>query len=100
MENGGKFSHVAKYLGEAVDKVRRQENRELMKQGMYDLKGTKYDWLTNPANMSEWQKERFQALRKSTLRTARAWAIKEADQKLWHEDWIYIQMKSEIDLFH
>ena len=76
--------HVAKYLGEAVDKVRRQEDRELMKQGMYGLKGTKYDWLTNPANMSEWQKERFQALRKSTLRTTRACAIKEVDQKLWH----------------
>ena len=92
--------HVAKYLGEAVAKVRRQENRERMKQGMYDPKGTKYDWRTNPTNMSERQKERFQALRKSTLRTARAWVIKEVDQKLWHEDWIYIQMKSEIDLFH
>ncbi len=84
--------HVVKYLGAAVDKVRRQENRELMKQGMDDLKGTKYYWLTNPVNMSERQKKRFQALRKSTLRTARAWAIKEAAQKLWHyvsRTWAY-----------
>ena len=34
--------HVAKYLGEAVDKVRREEHRKLMKvrQGLF-LKGTK-----------------------------------------------------------
>ena len=37
--------HVAKYLGEAVDKVRREEHRKLMKAGKADLEGTKYDWL-------------------------------------------------------
>ncbi len=76
--------HVAKCLGDAVDKVRRQEHRALMKQGQEDLKGTKYDWLTNPANLSRKQKLRFQQLRTSTLKTARAWAIKEMAQRLWH----------------
>ena len=76
--------HVAKCLGDAVDKVRRQEHRALMKQGQEDLKGTKYDWLTNPANLSRRQKRRFQQLRTSTLKTARAWAIKEMAQRLWH----------------
>ena len=61
--------HVAKCLGIAVDKVRRQEHRALMKQGQEALKGTKYDWLTNPANMSRKQKMRFQQLRTSTLKT-------------------------------
>lgn len=42
--------HVAKCLV-AVDRVRRQEHWVLMKQGQEDLKGTKYGWLTNPANM-------------------------------------------------
>ena len=60
-----------------MDKVRRQEHRALMKEGLEDLKGTKYDWLTHPANMSAKQKARFQQLRTSTLKTARAWAIKE-----------------------
>ena len=69
--------HVAKYLGEAVDKVRREEHRKLMKAGKADLKGTKYDWLSNPKNMTRRQKQRFKALRDSTLKTARAWAIKE-----------------------
>ena len=75
--------HVAKYLGEAVDKVRREEHRKLMKAGKADLKGTKYDWLYNPQNMTRKQKQRFKALRDSTLKTARAWAIKEFAMSLW-----------------
>ena len=75
--------HVAKYLGEAVDKVRREEHRKLMKAGKADLKGTKYDWLSNPKNMTRRQKQRFKALRDSTLKTARAWAIKELAMSLW-----------------
>ncbi len=76
--------HVAKYLGEAVDKVRRQEHKALMAEGYVDLKGSKYDWLTNPENMTRQQKYRFKTLRDSTLKTARAWAIKELAMSLWH----------------
>ncbi len=76
--------HVMKKIVEAVDKVRRQENRELRKAGIEDLTGTKYDWLTNRENMSARQKKRFQQLKHSSLKTARAWAIKELSQKLWH----------------
>jgi len=84
--------HVAKYLGEAVDKVRRQEHKTLMAEGYEDLKGSKYDWLTNPQNMTRKQKHRFKALRDSTLKTARAWAIKELAMSLWHygsKTWAY-----------
>ena len=45
--------HVAKHLGEAVDKVRRQKNRTLMSEGIKDLVGTKYHWLNNSANMTQ-----------------------------------------------
>jgi transposase len=76
--------HVAKYLGEAVDKVRRHEHKALMVEGYEDLKGSKYDWLYNPKNMTHKQKIRFKALRDSTLKTARAWAIKELAMSLWH----------------
>lgn len=76
--------HVAKYLGEAVDKVRRQEHRALLQVGRDDLKGTKYDWLMNPKNMTRAQRQLFAALRDSTLKTARAWAIKELAMDLWH----------------
>ncbi len=76
--------HVAKYLGDAVDKVRRNEHKALMAEGYEDLKGSKYDWLHNPKNMTHKQKTRFRALRDSTLKTARAWAIKELAMSLWH----------------
>lgn len=76
--------HVAKYLGEAVDKVRRQEHKALMAEGYEDLKGSKHDWLYNPENMTRKQKLRFRSLRDSTLKTARAWAIKELAMSLWH----------------
>lgn len=76
--------HVAKYLGEAVDKVRRQEHKALMAEGRQDLKGTKYSWLYNPSNMPSNQKREFKKLRDSALKTARAWALKETAMSLWH----------------
>lgn len=76
--------HVAKYLGAAVDKVRRQEHKALMSEGYMDLKGSKYDWLYNPKNMTHQQKIRFKVLRESTLKTARAWAIKALAMSQWN----------------
>jgi transposase len=52
-------------------------------QGWEDLKGTKHAWLRNPWNMSARQWRDFQALRLSTLKTARAWAIREFAMSLW-----------------
>jgi len=75
--------HVAKLLGEAVDKVRREEHRQLREQARDDLKGTRYVWLTDPANMTRQQKAKFNALRAGTLKTARAWAIKDLASQLW-----------------
>ena len=100
--------HVAKYLGEAVDKVRRQEHKALMAQGCEQLKGSKYDWLYNPENMSYKQSKRFKALRDSALKTARAWAIKELAMSLWHyvsktwalkgwEQWYSWAVRSRLD---
>jgi transposase len=76
--------HVAKYLGDAVDTVRRQEHKMLMGQGDETLKGSKHDWLYNLKNMTLKRKRQFKALRESTLRTARAWAIKQLAMSLWH----------------
>jgi transposase len=75
--------HVAKHLGEAVDQVRRQENRELRAEGDERLVRTKYLWLWNPDRMSRAQWREFAPLRNSRLRVARAWAIKEAAMLLW-----------------
>jgi transposase len=75
--------HVAKHLGEAVDKVRRGENRELRAAGDERLVGTRYDWLRPPDSFEEPQWREFGALRRSKLKTARAWALKEQAMVLW-----------------
>src|SRR6266702_3313465 len=43
--------HVAQHLGQAVDDVRRKENKALQSKGDKQLVGTRYDWLRNPTTM-------------------------------------------------
>lgn len=69
--------HIAKHLGDAVDKVRRRENRTLRAAGDDRLTGTRYDWLRNPTAMEPADRKAFAALRQSGLTTARAGALKE-----------------------
>jgi len=76
--------HVAKHLGDAVDKVRRREHRDLTEAGRSDLTGTKYLWLRNPEKMSPGQWSQMKSLRHSTLRTAEAWSVKELAMSLWN----------------
>ena len=75
--------HVSKYLGEAVEKVRRQEHKELMAQGDETLKGTRQLWLYNPQNFSPDQAEEFSTLKDLQLKVARAWAAKELFSRFW-----------------
>ena len=75
--------HVSKYLGEAVDKVRRQEHKDLMAHGDETLKGSRQLWLYNPQNFSPEQAEEFSALKDLHLKVARAWAAKELFSKFW-----------------
>jgi transposase len=75
--------HVSKYLGEAVDKVRRAEHKELMAQGDETLKGTRQLWLYNPQHFSPEQVGEFSALKDLHLKVARAWAAKELFSKFW-----------------
>ncbi len=75
--------HVAKHLGEAVDRVRRAENKALQKDEDDRLVGTKYDWLRNPNNFGRVAWAEFRELRESKLKTARAWALKEHGMQFW-----------------
>lgn len=75
--------HVAKHLGDAVNDVRRQEHAELRSFGDDLLKGSRYLWLKNPENMSPEHRLRFEALRGTNLRVAKAWAMKETARHLW-----------------
>lgn len=75
--------HIAKHLGEAVDRVRRRENKTLRAAGDDRLTGTRYDWLRHPAAMEPKDRQEFATLRNSNLKTARAWALKEAAMALY-----------------
>jgi transposase len=75
--------HVAKHLNEAVDRVRRQENRTLRADGDDRLVGSKHLWLYHPDNLDSDRKEELDALRGESLRTGRAWAIKEFFRRFW-----------------
>ena len=75
--------HVAQHLSQAVDEVRRKENKALRAQGDDRLKGTRYDWLRNPATIDPEDRRAFAALRQSELKTARAWALKETAMNLY-----------------
>lgn len=80
--------HVLKHVSDAVDMVRKAESRSLASEGDNTLKGTKYTWLRNPANFTREAWRDFAALRDSTLKSARAWAMKESLRRLW--DYKYI----------
>lgn len=87
--------HVAKHLNEAVDKVRRAENKALLASDDDRLKGTKQLWLFRKPNLSHQQRRRFDAIKKRGLQTARAWTLKE--QFRWF--WRYIYVTSAHDFF-
>ena len=73
--------HIAKYLGEAVDKVRKQEHRLFQKAGSSVLTGTKYLWLSN--NWDTKSKKQYASIKNTCIKTSRAWAIKEAFKGFW-----------------
>ena len=69
--------HVAKYLGEAVDAVRKQEHRRLSEAGTSPLTGSKWAWLKKYPDGRSAEAVSFRALNQLNLKTSRAWTIKE-----------------------
>jgi len=74
---------VAKPLHEAVDEVRRAEQRALKQAGDTRLTGTKSRWLMRPKAMTAEQRATLRTLTRSDLKVARAWALKERFRQLW-----------------
>ena len=48
------------------------------------LSGSKYLWLYAEENLPEQHRARFAQLKALTLKTGRAWALKESLRELWH----------------
>ena len=70
--------HVAKMLNEAVDRVRRREHKELLKQNDQRLTGSRQLWLYNPINLKDERAEEFERLIQSELKTSQTWMLKES----------------------
>jgi len=75
--------HIMRHVVEAVDKVRKKENKALMSAGDSTLVKSKYLWLYSAENVPERSREHFNAIKAMELKTARAWALKEALRELW-----------------
>jgi len=71
--------HVVKLMNEAVDKVRRMEQKE----NPLLLKHTRYIWLKNPEKLTEKQTKKMKSLAKENLKTARAYQIKRTLQDIY-----------------
>ena len=76
--------HTMRHVLDAVDKVRKNEHRQLIEKGEDLLKGTKYLWLWSNENIPEWRQPEFKALKAKDLKVCRAWAIKENLRHMWN----------------
>src|SRR3989441_8400060 len=76
--------HIMTHMGQAVDDVRKREHRALAATGDDTLSGSKYLWLYAEENLPEQHRARFAQLKALTLKTGRAWALKESLRELWH----------------
>lgn len=75
--------HVSKYLGEAVDTVRKQEPRRLSQIGDSALTGSKWAWLKSYPDARSAEAVSFRALNPLNLKTSRAWTIQENFTPFW-----------------
>src|SRR6202140_4883094 len=78
--------HVAKMLNGAVDRVRRNEQKELLNQDDARLIGSRQLWLYNPINLKDERAEEFERLIQSELKTSRAWMLKESFAGFWQQE--------------
>lgn len=75
--------HIVGHMNQALDQVRRAENKTLRAEGDDRLVGSKYLWLYAAENVPPHRSDDFHALRTMKLRTARAWSMKELLRGLW-----------------
>lgn len=76
--------HISANLNDAVDQVRRSQNKTAVEEGDDTLKGTRQLWLSSPRSHSKEEQAQFTALQKQHRKIARAWAIKEAFVAFWN----------------
>ena len=75
--------HVMVNVNKAVDDTRREESWEKK-----TLLGTRYLWLKNPENLTDKQLEELESIKDLDLKTARAYHIKTALQRVWKFEFV------------
>lgn len=100
--------HLMKMLNGAVDEVRRREAVLGTQMVCTALKKTRQMWLWGEENLPERHAARFEALKDSTLKTARAWRLKELwrtfkrcldvdDAHAFFHKWYVLAMQSKLE---
>lgn len=94
--------HVIKAVNEAVDKVRRNEQKSCK-----DLKNTRYIWLKNENNLTKNQKEMLDRLKDCNLDTAKAYRMRLTMQEIYQypreiapmvlQDWIQWGLRCRLE---
>ena len=76
--------HIAKKLGEAIDKVRALETKALIVKGKdVILKNSRWCFLKNPKNLTPKQQVKLKDLLRCNLKTIGAYLLKEHFQRFW-----------------
>jgi len=75
--------HVVAKLLLAVDKVRTAEAKAMHSRYPKVLAHTRYIFLKNPENLTEWERIKLRDLERWNLRTVRAYLLKELFNRLW-----------------
>ena len=100
--------HIMKLINKAVDEVRRQEAVLGTSVARETLKKTRSLWLWGEENLPQRYAERFESLKQSSLKTARAWRLKELwrtfrccldrdDGLAFFKSWYHLAMGSKLE---
>jgi len=79
--------HVAKQLGEIVDKTRQNEHPRLPVESRRQAKGTRFLWQYNDKWMTEPRQEKLAWLREQMQLTSQCWVLKELAKDIWNRPW-------------
>lgn len=75
--------HVAKQLGEVMDKTRQNEHPRLPVESRRQAKGTRFLWQYSGKWMTESRQEKLMWLREQMQQTSQCWTLKELAKNIW-----------------
>ena len=75
--------HVAKQLGEVVDKPRQNEHPRLPVESRHQAKGTRFLWQYSERWMTEARQAKLAWMREKMQQTSQCWTLKELAKDIW-----------------